>query len=149
MPLGDLAQEGELPGRVARMARQAGELDLVHGEDHRARAAGAAKNGADVGDVGGACTLAAKVARHQHAEQFALAQRRESLSREAGFAIDRVGKSLGDLGDRFGAGDEIERTGCVAGSGASVARGERADVLAHNATPKTNALAAIRVSIGV
>ena len=81
--LGDVAQEAELPGVVAGVAHQAGDLHLMHGEDHRRRGAGRAEDRADVGDVGGARALAAEFGRDQHAEQLVLADRRERLVRES------------------------------------------------------------------
>ena len=62
------------------MAHEAGDLDLMHGEDHRGGGAGAAEHGADVGDVGGARALAAEFGGNEHAEQPLFADGRERLS---------------------------------------------------------------------
>ena len=81
----------------------------MHGEDHRRRGAGAAENGADVDDVGGARAVAAELGGNQHAEQPLFADGGEGLGGEARLAVDRVGVLLGDRRDRLGAGDEIAR----------------------------------------
>lgn len=94
---------------AARMAREAGELHLVHGEDHRRRSAGAAKNGADVDDVGGARAVAAELGRNENAKQLLLADGGEGFGRKSGFTVDRVGVLLGDRRDVLGAGNEIAR----------------------------------------
>ena len=109
MALGDLAEERELPCGAARVAREAGELHLMHGEDHRRRSAGAAENGADVDDVGGARAVAAELGGNEHAEQLLLADGGEGFGGEARLAIDGVGVLLGDRSDLLGAGDEIAR----------------------------------------
>ena len=115
------------------MARQAGELHLVHGEDHRRRSAGAAENRADVDDVGGARAVAAEFGGNEHAEQLLFADGGEGFGGEARLAVDGVGVLLGDRRDFLGAGDEIARSGRFAGPGTGRAGRERANVKAHDA----------------
>ena len=105
----------------------------MHGEDHRRRSAGAAENGADVDDVGGARAVAAEFGGNEHAEQLLLADGGEGFGGEARLAVDGVGVLLGDRRDFFGASDEIARSGAFAGSGARRAGRERAYVEAHDA----------------
>jgi hypothetical protein len=133
LTLGDLAQERELPRGAARVAHEAGELHVVHGEDHRGRGAGAAENRADVDDVGGARAFAAELGGNQHAEQPLLADGGEGFGGEARFAVDRVGVLLGDRRDRFSASDEVARSRRLAGSRAGRAGRERSYVMAHDA----------------
>ncbi len=96
---------------------EAGELHLMHGEDHRRRSAGAAENRADVDDVGGARAVAAEFGGNEHAEQLVLADGGEGFGGKARLAIDSVGVWLGDRRDFLGAGDEIARSGRFAGPG--------------------------------
>ena len=118
------------------MADEAGDLDLMHRENHRGRAAGAAEDGADVGDIGRARAFAAELGRNQHAEQFLFADRLERLLGKARVAIDRVGMTLGDLRRRFRAADEIARLDGFAGAGATIAGRDQADGRGHLGTPR-------------
>ena len=85
------------------MADEAGDLDLMHREDHPGRAQARAEDRADVRDVGGARAFAAELGGDQHAEQFLLTDRLERLGGKASVAVDRVGMALGDLRRGFGA----------------------------------------------
>ena len=137
MSFGDLGEEGELPGAAAGVAREAGDLHLMHGEDHRRRSAGAAEDRRDVDDVGDARAVAAEFEGNQHAQQPLLADGGEGFGREARVAVDSVGVQLGDRRGSLGAGDEVARSRRFAGSGACGARRERAYVEAHEANSQS------------
>ena len=80
------------------MIDDAGDLDLVHGEDHRRRRARPAQPVAHLHDLGDLGSLAAEVAGHRHAEQAVLARRSDGLGREARAGVDLVGVTGRDLG---------------------------------------------------
>ena len=109
MPLRNPALEVQLPGIAARMTHQAGDLDLMHRENHSGRAAGRAQDSANVGDIGRRGALAAQLSRNRHAEQFTRPDRLESLERKARVAIDYVGVVRGDLGRCFCSHDKVAR----------------------------------------
>src|SRR5262249_38816478 len=73
-----------------------GDHDLMHGENHRGRAAGAAEHVADVDDVGDRGTLAAELDRNHDAEQALGTRCRERLIGEPRLGVDDVGVARGD-----------------------------------------------------
>ena len=131
LTLGDAALQAELPGVAAGVAHQAGDLDVMHGENHRGGAAGAAEHRANVGDVGRARSLAAEFGGNQHAQQLVFADRRERLGGKARVAIDLVGVTLGDRGDRLGAGEKIAGVGRFSRPGAKIALRKLTDIGGH------------------
>ena len=59
---------------------------------------------------------------------------------KARVAIDRVGELLGDLGGRFGAGDEITRARRLAGAGAKIAMRKVAEFGVHGVSSSNVAI---------
>jgi hypothetical protein len=82
---------------------QAGDLGLMHGEDHRGRRAGAAERVAHLGDVEDRGAEAAELDRDLRAEQLALAGGVERGFGEARLRVDLFGVSRRRGGDRRGA----------------------------------------------
>ena len=85
---------------AAAVTDQAGDLGLVHGEDHRGRRAGAAERVAHLGDVVDRGAEAAELDRDLRAEQLALAGRIDRGFREARLLVDFLGFRCCGLGDR-------------------------------------------------
>ena len=95
-----------MPGAAAAVADDAGHHDLMHGEDHRGRSAGAAERVADIDDVGDAGAFAAEIARHHDAQQPLGARGGEGFGRKARIAIDGVGMLGRDRRNLLGAEGE-------------------------------------------
>ena len=68
-----------------------------------------AEDRADVGDVGCARALSAKLGGNQNAKQLLRADRRKGLFGETRLAVDRVGELPCDLCRRLSAADEVSR----------------------------------------
>ena len=117
---GDVAQELELPGVVLVMADEAGDLDLMHREDHAGRAAGRAEDRADVGDIGRARAVAAELASGSACRADAARGSPRTPRRESGPRGRRRRRMFGDGGGLFGALDEIAGFDGFAGAGAAV-----------------------------
>ena len=86
--LDKLAQVVPEVGRLLRVMDDARHLDLVHGVDHRRRAAVLAQHLADTGDLDDVEAQAAVALGHVRAEQARVAQGVKRLARKAGVAID-------------------------------------------------------------
>jgi hypothetical protein len=82
------------------------DLDLMHREDHRGRAAAAAEREAGGGDRAEGDAVAVVLGRYEGREGALLAQRGDGLDGEAGAAVDVVGVGTGDLGDLTDPGQE-------------------------------------------
>ncbi len=117
---GGVTEETAQPDIIAVVPDEAGDLDLMHREDHAGRGAGRAEDRADVGDVGGAAAVAAEFGRDQHAEQTLLADRGEGFGRKARLAIDRFGILFCDLGGLLRAIYVVAGVGGLAGPDAPV-----------------------------
>ena len=89
------------------MPRQAGDLGLVHGIDHRRRGAGAAQRVADIDDVRDAGALAAQFARHRDAKEPFGTHGGDRFLRESRIAVDRGGMRRRDRGSFFAPRQEI------------------------------------------
>ncbi len=76
------AQHALVPGIAAAVPDHAGDLRLVHGEDHGRRRTGAAELVADVHHLAEAGALPAEIAGNHHAEQPLLPRRIDRLGRE-------------------------------------------------------------------
>ena len=89
--LADAAHEQLMPGTAAAMPGDAGNLGLMHGENHRRGGAGAAERVTNIDDIGDACALAAELARHRELKQTLGARSRDGLGRKSRVAIDGRG----------------------------------------------------------
>ena len=85
------------PRRVREVARDREHLDLVHRVDHRRRGASAAELEAALGDRVERRTGTAERLRHGSRQRARLAKRGQGLGREAGLAVDGIGKRAGHL----------------------------------------------------
>ena len=100
-----------MPGARFAMTQHAGDLSLVHRVDHRRRSAGAAKHVADIGNIGDAGALAAKLARHANAQKTLGAQRGDCFLRKPRTGIDRRSMGRSHRGGASGARHQIRRGG--------------------------------------
>ncbi len=103
MLIGDAAQDRVLAGIALAVAHQAGDLGVVHREDHGAGGAGLAERVADIGQDPDRSALAAELDRNSGAEQPVRAHRGHGLFREASVAVDGIGMGGRDGGDSGGA----------------------------------------------
>jgi hypothetical protein len=81
--------------------RDAGDLYVMHGQHHRARAARLCQRRAQRGELAHAVARTAQLARDRGREQFRLLQRLDRFARKAGLGIDISRVRRGDI-DRDG-----------------------------------------------
>ena len=80
-----------MPFTAGPVPDQAGDLGLMHREDHRRRRAGAAERVAHLGNVGDRRAVAAEPLRDLDAQKPLLARRVDGGLREARVAVDLLG----------------------------------------------------------
>ena len=108
--IADAAHEQLMPRAAAAVPDNAGDLGLMHGENHRRGGAGAAERVANIGHVRDAGALAAELVRNGGSEQAFGARRRNRLRGKTRVAIDSRCVFRRDRGDPFGASGETCHT---------------------------------------
>ena len=97
------------PVAAVEVPDDAGDLDLMHREDHRARPAALAEDETGSGNLVHSHTAAAELRRDERRQRLGLAQRVDRLVREASFAIDLVDPLGGDVvGDPLATEEDLD-----------------------------------------
>ena len=108
--VGDATQQPVLPGLAASVPDQAGDLGLVHGEDHRRGGAGSAQPVGDLGERAHRGALPAECDRHGRAQQALRAQGGDGFLGEATVAVHGLGMGGGDRGGDARTGQQVGGT---------------------------------------
>ena len=93
------------------MAHEASDLDVMHGQDHRTRAAALGEGGAQLGKLPHRAAKSTQLRRNGCGKRADLFQRCERLAREAGLAVNVTGVGCGNLvGDLFDGGQKSRKS---------------------------------------